>query len=136
MIRTDYKDGGFPLCRRAPIICALSDGVVRIVYNRFDLKKVMQEGDVQSCTGIWPGKKTTDCFVLDLEAYGEFSPPEKYKEIDSAMQVTVFSEGGKFDRIEYIPGPHEKDQRLHMTRNKEVYQYLLDAGLRFKRSFS
>ena len=136
MIRKEFKDGGFPLNRRSPVICYLSDGEMRIAYNHSQLKDIIDNEDVRTCAGIWPGKKTTDGFELNPKAYNKFSLPEKYKDLDSALQVTVFFEGGDFDRIEYTPGPHEEDQRLHMTRNKEVYQYLLDVNLRFKRSFT
>jgi len=135
LIRKEFFDGGFPMNRRAPVICSLPDGDIRLAYNRYDLKNIIDNEDIINCTGVWHGKKNTDCFILDPDSYCKYAPPENYKEIDSAEEVTVFLDSGIFDRIEFKPSPWSDDQRLRMTRNEKVYQYLLDAGLRFKRSF-
>lgn len=138
MVRSDFLNRGFPISRRVPVICFILEGKLsytEVAYNHFDLKKIIDNNKILSCVGIWPGKKTTDAFSINPDAYCDFLLPEKFKDIDSALQITVFMENGNFDRVEYIPGPHEQDQRLHTTRDKNVYTYLINVGLKFKRSF-
>jgi hypothetical protein len=133
MIRKDFYDSGFPLCRRAPIICVDDKGDIYPVYNGYDLKLVIDNKKVLKMIGIWPGKMNTDVFVLNPETYGKYAPPEEYKEIDSAEDVTIRIDlAGETVCVEYVPGPHEKDRTLIVSRNKDLINYLKNAQKSYK----
>lgn len=102
MILNDFKLGGFPITKRSPVICTLEDKQVLVAYNRYDLKNIITNHYVISCVGVWPGKKNSDCFILDPEAY-IIAPPERYKDIDNATDIKVyFDSNGLFMKITYI----------------------------------
>lgn len=135
MIRKEFIQSGFPVSRRAPIIGLTFDNELHIFYNHYDLHKLIQIKKISKCIGIWPGKKNTDCFILNPEVYSKYFPPEIHKDIDSAEEVNVFFVDGRFDRIEYKPGPFSEDRTVILSRDKILYQYLNDIGFKFKRYF-
>ena len=146
MIRKDFIDGGFPISRKSPVICTdlsvrpdkgislkdLSRSV--LCYNRFDLKKSIEEWSPNiECIGIWPGKKTTDGFILNPDVYKKYAPPEIFKDIDSADSITViFNTDNIFNRILYTPGTFSDSQVPVMSTDRALYEYAVNVGLKFR----
>jgi len=135
MVRKEFIQGGFPVNRRAPIIGLTSDNELHIFYSHYDLHKLAQTKEISKCIGIWPGKKNTDCFILDPKVYSKYSPSVIHKDIDSAEEINVFFSGSDFDRIEYKPGPFAENRTTIISRDKKLYQYLNNIGVKFKRFF-
>lgn len=146
MIRKDFYEGGFPISHRSPVICTDVSpriekeislaGIPRTIvcYNRFDLKKVIEDWspDIE-CIGIWPGKKTTDGFILNPDVYRKFIPVEMHKDIDSADSITIiFFSDNSFSRILYTPGAFANSQIPVMSQDRALYDYVINAGLKFK----
>jgi len=141
VILKDYIDGGFPITRRSPVICTcMTCATSMLLYNRYDLKKFIKSDkkkhtfpSVISCIGIWPGKKTTDGFILNPEAYTRYSPPEEHKDIDSAESITVLLHSDSvFDHIIYIPGSFSDSLIPVVSTDKTLYEYIKNAGLKSK----
>lgn len=130
MISNDFVDGGFPVSKRAPIICfKVIDGVAytKLCYNRFDLAIEVNKPGFISCLGVWPGKKTTDGFVINPEAYTKVLPPEEHKDIDSANEIIVMLHDDKvFSRIIYtIPYTQASVECF----DEKLYHYVKTIGL-------
>lgn len=134
MILNDYETGGFPITRRSPVICFFSDGTVEVTYNRFELKKVIDKHknlSLSKCLGVWPGKKNTDCFIINPEMYCAHVPPEIYADIDSAEEIIiVINEKNIFEGVRYTPGPHAKDRTPVISRDQSLINYIIYAGLK------
>lgn len=131
MILRDFLTGGFPITRRSPAVCMISDGSVKVAYNRFDLKNIINSSLVLNCIGVWPGKKNTDCFILDPDAYRNLAPPERYKDIDSAEDIKIFiNPDGYFVKISYIPGAFSSDRTPHESEDMNLCSYIQTAGLK------
>lgn len=134
MILKDFLTGGFPITRRTPVICSFADGSVEVAYNRYTLKKVTMRTEKSVCLGVWPGKKNTDCFLIDPKYYCEKVPSEKHANIDSAAEIKVIKdEEGVFQGVEYIPGAFALDQTPVVSREKELWEYIKYARLKYKR---
>jgi hypothetical protein len=131
MIRNDFLGGGFPICRRCPIICLFDSAEFISVYNNYDLHKVKSSHTIKKMLGIWPGNKDTDIFMLDPEFYGEVFPPMAYKDIDSASDIKIFYKSAElFDRIEYVPGFHVENREKITSNNKDLLNYLRAVRLK------
>lgn len=122
---------GFPICRRAPIICTTHQGETFVAYNRFELKRIFDKGIIFSCLGIWPGKMNTDVFILDPKSYCQFVPPESDADIDSAESITLIMDAGD-PRVEYVPGPHAQDKTIVLSRDPTLYEYVQKSGIQHK----
>lgn len=131
MIRKDCYETGFPLCRRAPILCTTHQGEIMVAYNRFELKALLNRVDIASCAGVWPGKMNTDVFILDPKSYCQFVPPESDADIDSAESITLVIDEGD-PRVEYVPGPHAQDKTTILSRDPTLYEYVLKSGIQHK----
>jgi hypothetical protein len=141
MILRDFESGGFPITRRSPVICTLSDGSVKVAYNRFDLKNIILSGmisagrtapEVISCVGMWPGKKNTDCFILNTDAY-KIAPPERYKDIDNAIEIKIYNDpNGSFMKVTY----KIIDKPLVESTDKELLKYIKAVGLKHQNLFA
>ena len=148
MILRDFESGGFPITRRSPVICALSDGAVHVAYNHFDLTEIIKKFNTDddfcadqnsvrsyllSCTGMWPGKKNTDVYQLSPEAYTT-APPEVHKEIDNALEIIIYYDSdGSFMKVEY------KLIDVNYTiesKEPELLTYILEIGLKFKNRYA
>ena len=131
MIRYNFEQGNFPISRRSPVIC-IFERILKVVYNRFDLKKAINLPDIRICLGIWPGKKNTDCFVLNPEAYlNSVVPPEEHKDIDSAEKITIMSDlQKKFIKIIYIPGNFDNNKVPIESKDMKLFDYIKNTGLK------
>lgn len=134
MIRKEYINGGFPVNRRAPILCVTKKSIL-VAYSHYDLKRILESENIIGCVGIWPGKMNTDCFILNPKKYSEWAPPEIHKDIDSAEEVIIYIKNKSFDRIEYKPGPHAEDQTVIVSKDEKLYNYLINIGLKIKKVF-
>lgn len=134
MIRKEYETGGFPITRRTPIVCLFLDGHVKICYNRLTLKKTIEkQGGPVRCLGVWPGKKSTDCFLINPEYYIKFSDiPEIYADIDSAVDISIIKEGGIFSSVVFIPYDSE-DRVTVVCKDRKLYDYIISVGLKNKK---
>jgi hypothetical protein len=132
MIRKDFETGGFPLQNLAPVMCICADYSVQMAYNKFDLVNILKNYDIRSCYGVWPGKKTTDSFLLDPKIYIALPlPPENSKEIDNASEIIVHMEAGQsFLKVSYTVGGTEYE-----SKSKELLDYIKKAGVRFSLVF-
>jgi len=135
MLLNDFKEGGFPLTRRSPVVVTYTDCTVKVANNRYELKELIcnvpDKASVASCIGFWPGKKNTDCFTLSLDSYNKYAPPESHKEIDNASEIIVFTTtDGTFVKVLYI-----LDDMTFLGKEKELIEYIKKVGLRFKSSF-
>ena len=138
MLRHDFIDGGFPLCRQAPALIWSGLDAPEVVYNRFDLRRVAtkyklpDQQAVIHCYGFWPGKKTSDCFVLSAVEYAKYAPPAEHKEIDSAssIQVTLNSDAS-FESLVYVPGAAADDETPILSRDQELFEYIRSAGIKY-----
>lgn len=135
MILKDYLTGGFPITRRTPVICCFEDGSVVVVYNRYKLKEVTDRIVLKcKCLGVWPGKRFTDCFLIDPEYYCEKVPPIIHADIDSAQEIKVVSDDeGNFEGIEYKPGPFANTEAIIVSKDVQLLIYIRYAGLKFTR---
>lgn len=133
MIRNDFITGGFPVCLRAPIICILANSQLKIAYNRFDLKEISSKNKIELCFGVWPGKKTTDCFLIDPKAYTSHCPPERHKNIDSAENIIVQKDTeGNFIGISYLPFG---ETTWIVSYEPLLFDYIRLNGLKYTSSF-
>jgi len=134
MVLKDFLSGGFPITRRTPVICSFADGTVEVVYNRYALKEVTERIVKKStCLGVWPGKKNTDCFLINPEKYCEKVPPKEHADIDSAVEIKIVrDEDGIFQGIEYQPGPFALNQASIISTDKELFEYIKYARLKSK----
>ena len=133
MISRDFEHGKFPICRRAPVICYYENGL-RIVYNRYDLRNFLEKHGLSCrCVGVWPGKKSTDCFVLNPKSYSTIEiPPEIHKEIDSAEDITVeLGPEGFFEKLTYTPGTFVEDRTPILSKDRNLFDYIKKSGLKF-----
>lgn len=130
MIKHDFETGGFPINRRAPILCLTGDGNIFIVYNRFDLRIALNRGPIVKMLGFWPGKYDTDCFVLKPEAYMEVpAPPADHADIDSAEEVAViYDQDEKFVRLWYRDNKNKITESLCL----ELLTYIKVAGIKHR----
>jgi len=135
MIIKDYLTGGFPITRRTPVICAFENGTVAVAYNRYRLKEITEKTLLKcKCLGVWPGKRFTDCFLIDPKCYCEKIPPRIHADIDSALEIKVISDkDGNFEGIEYKPGPFANTEATIVSKDVELLNYLKYAGLKFTR---
>ena len=136
MISHDFEHGKFPVCRRAPVICFFEKGL-RIVYNRYDLHDFLNKhGLICRCIGVWPGKRSTDCFILNPKSYSLTDiPPEEHKEIDSAEAITVkLSSAGALEELIYIPGAFVEDRTPILSKDGKLFEYIKKSGLKFSTS--
>lgn len=147
MIRKDFFEGGFPISHKSPVMCMGKLGGADVIssakpsitlcYNRFDLKRAIEQDinprcDPCLCLGIWPGKKTTDGFLLNPDAYTKYAPPEEHKDIDSAESITVILHlDNSLNKLLYIPGSFAENQTPVMSQDKGLYEYIKAAGLKF-----
>jgi hypothetical protein len=133
MISHDFEHGKFPICRRAPVICFFENGL-RIIYNRYDLYNFLNKNGLTCrCIGVWPGKKSTDCFVLNPKSYSTIDiPPEMHKEIDSAEGIVVkLSSDGIFEELTYTPGTFAEDRTPVLSKEIKLFEYVKKSGLKF-----
>ena len=136
MILHDLRSGGFPVSRRAPIICVSNKGEISVVYNRYDLNNTKKLIEIKYCMGVQPGRKNTDCFILDPESYTKITPPEEFRDIDSAENIEVQkSFENKLKQINYTPGPHSDDKTPIISKDQKLYDYIKFAGLKCKESY-
>ena len=144
MILDDFKNGGFPVTVHTPIICTIvtpgsRDPLMndsRVVYNRYDLKKVMDKYDIVYLLGIWPGKNSTDAYPLDVLKYAKTPvPPEMHKDIDSAIDIEIIMDKDQFEKVIYKPGPRSKDHVSIESSDIKLYDYIISAGLKYKTTF-
>ena len=133
----DFIRGGFPICQRAPVICMTSTGKMAVAYNRYDLKMILAKLQPKACLGVWPGKKSSDVFILDPVSYqNEPTPPEIHKDVDSSLDIKVINDReGKFVRVEYVPGPHIKDQTPVVCHEQSLAEYLKKTAKHAKTVF-
>jgi hypothetical protein len=132
MLRRDFQTGGFPLRDLCPVLCIGADDSLHIVYNKFDFITLLQTKNIRLCCGVWPGKKTTDGFVLDPKAYASApKPPEEHKDIDNAEAITVIMEKSLFSKLRYSL----KDQTPIESRDSDLLEYIKKSGLRFSLVF-
>ncbi len=132
MVLKDFESGGFPITQRSPVICTFADCIVRVAYNRYDLKKIIESSDtIISCIGVWPGKKTSDCFILNTNAY-KTAPPERYKDIDNAIEIKIYNNRGSFMKITY----KIIDKPLVESTDEELLKYIKAVGLKHQNLFA
>lgn len=144
MLVNDFEDGGFPISIYTPIICTVvrkdNDnplmGESLMAYNRYDLKQIMTTRKMVYLLGIWPGKKVTDGYPLKLEAYKDIPvPPERYKDIDSAVEIKIIMEKDQFSKMIFRPGPRSENKTPVESNDFKLYDYVRKAGLKYKTSF-
>lgn len=133
MWRTDLEESGFPISRRNPVLCFMDgdDRDIRCAYSRCQLSRVLKENPVTKMVGVWPGKKNTDVFILNVESYKNIpTPPEEHEEIDSSPEVVVkLGKGGDLRGIAYFN--QELNQEV-VTQDSEVYDYIKAAGVQHR----
>lgn len=141
MLLPDFKDGGFPINRRSPIIGTVvvvnpdstKKLVHKVVYNRYDLLEMIKKQKVILLLGVWPGAKNTDCFPLDIKTYSKIiPPPEIHKDIDSALEIEIIMKGDRFEKVLYKPGPHKKDNTPIESTDIKLKKYVISAGLKHR----
>jgi hypothetical protein len=130
MILKDFFEGGFPIGLLSPVICIRQDHPPYMAYNRTDLVEVLKLGHTIICLGVWPGKKSTDCFILDPEAYSKTPlPPATHKKIDNADYIHVqMDKDQKFVEMSY----RVKDTD-YMIKSQDIalFDYIKRSGLRY-----
>lgn len=136
MILHDFESGGFPITRRSPVICTFADYIVKIAYNRYDLKKIIEtykNVKMVSCVGVWPGKGISDCFILNTDAY-RIAPPERYKDIDNAIEIKIYNNPeGFFMKINY---KISDSKPIIESTDKELLKYIKAVGLKHQSCFA
>jgi len=134
MILHDFEKLGFPISKRAPVLCFGTDGKVYVAYNRYSLRLVMQKIEIVKSIGVWPGRKNTDCFVLDPAAYKTTPvPPAENADIDSADDVTVFyGPDDQFLRVAYKEDPIDHSESVCISTKAELLTYIEQAGIKHK----
>jgi len=132
MIKHDFETGGFPINRRAPVLCLTGTGNIYVVYNRFDLRVALGRYVVVKMLGIWPGKRHTDCFVLNPDEYKDTpAPPADHADIDSAEDVVlVYDKKESFLRITYREDVTKAS--VVVSDSQELLHYIEQAGIRHR----
>lgn len=132
MILKDFETGGFPINSRSPVLCISPTGGIQVAYNHYDLKKILLKGSITSCIGVWPGRKSTDCFILSVDSYKSIEvPPEANKGIVNAEQITVHFHQGIFFDIEYNEVGGE---RVITSNDPALFNYITKMGLKHSRT--
>ena len=132
MILKDFLRGGFPIGRRSPVLCLYGGHLAEVACSNAELKKILEKVEKPILMGFWPGKKGSDVFVLNPAFYGRYVPPAGHDDVDSAEDMVVFMGAGKFDRVEYVPGPHAADRTKVVCSDPKLYEYINDVGLRHR----
>ena len=134
MILKDFETGGFPISANVPVLCIDEKYVLHVAYNRLDLAKILKSKVIKCCYGVWPGKKNTDCFILDPAVYAQsVLPPEKHKEIDQANQVTLFLyPDNSFSKIEYKT---LKNDFVIVSTDPSLLEYIKKMGLKYTTTY-
>lgn len=135
MIRDDFKNGGFPICRRCPVFCYTDEGGLFVVYNNYDLHVVLVGRPVVKCVGVWPGKVNTDVFPLDVKVYKSIPPPPKGdRGIDNAEQIDLIldkkHQGAK--RIEWVIRDSDGNASRHTSDDPALADYVVKAKRRHR----
>jgi len=121
MIRKDFIEKGFPVCKRAPIICITREGAIQPSYSRFELNKTLQStpnrDDIVACFGVWPGKTNTDCFIINPEAYVRILPKEADANIDSAIEIGIEGETVSYKLDGTVQRVNDPDLRRYVEQN-------------------
>jgi len=135
MIKKDFEDGGFPINRRAPVLCVTENGTVRIAYNNWELSKAVEPGDIKKMLGIWPGRVNTDIFVLHPEYYGKMAPPEEHRTIDNADTIIIEYEGNTFSSVMYSLPENGEKGTIIQSKDPKLEQYVKKAGRKYQTRF-
>lgn len=132
MIRKEFEKGGFPLCSIAPILCIDENFALYVAYNRYDLIKILKTQKIKVCYGIWPGKWTSDCFIIDPQAYINIPiPPEEHKEIDNSKDIIVdLTKDGIFVKIQYLP--RKPDAVWIESKDENLYSFIKNSNIKFR----
>ena len=133
MISRDFEQGGFPICKRAPVLCWSGEGRVFVAYNRLTLRTILNgiEG-IQKVVGVWPGKTNTDIFVMNIKDYKDIPYPDNPDDadIDSAEEITVYYDSdGYFLHLVYRFSGETYD---HKSTEERLHEYVIHAGLKHK----
>lgn len=133
MLINDFKEGGFPISNHTPIICVHESGKATPVYSYYDLKETITNNKIIHLLGVWPGKRNTDCYPLDILIYSKVPiPPVLHKNIDSAVKIVIIMESGEFSKVVYRPGPKCDNKTALESNDKELYEYIKKVGLNYK----
>jgi len=132
MIKRDFETGGFPINRRSPVLCLTGEGNIYVVYNRFDLRVALHRATIVKMLGVWPGKRNTDCYVLNPSAYMDVPiPPAGHADIDSAADVVVINDKDEhFIRLLYRDDV-TKFEAVE-SRSSELLEYIKVAGIKHR----
>jgi hypothetical protein len=134
MIIKDFEKGCFPVCAKAPVLCIDAGYNLHVADNRFVFVSILKMHDITGCYGVWPGKKNSDCFILDPKAYAGIAvPPEINKEIDSAERIILCLDSDhNFSKISYVM--RDSDVMID-SRDKSLYDYVKKTGLKYSTAF-
>ena len=129
MIRNDFKDGNFPISRTNPVLCLSDQCNLFVAYDRYTLHQIFEIAPIIKCVGIWPGKKNTDIFKLNVATYKNIPvPPAEHKDIDSSPEIIVkLSKDENFIELSYTDPIKEV-----IVRSKDVnlYNYVKQTGMK------
>jgi len=128
LVRKDFVEGGFQVNSTSPVICFTNDGTLHVAYDNSSLKNIIVNNNIVNCVGVWPGKMNTDCFPLNVKAYGKKAPPEGYAEIDNCTKITLNYQDGKLANVTYV----DTDGIQVVAESKELADYIIDVGLNHK----
>jgi hypothetical protein len=135
MIRRDFEDGGFPINKRNPVLLFTADGKIFVAYDRFALKAVIDSKVVKKCLGVWPGKYSTDCFVM-IPDYYKKAPPEEFRSVDNAQSILVFyGKSKEFKELAYTTENSDGKKIEIRSSNPRLLSYITDVGLQFTSVF-
>lgn len=129
MIRDELDMSGFPVCRRAPVLCIVEGGFA-VAHSRAELRYIAERFPGAKCAGVWPGKANSEVFSIDLTSYASRVPPALHADIDSAGGIVVHS--GSDPRVEYVPGPHASDRTPVVSRDPALIEYVRGAALQHR----
>jgi hypothetical protein len=131
MFRKDFETGRFPISKRSPVIGYGKSGIT-VAYNRSDLGKMAGIPEIV-LVGIWPGKKNTDLFHLNAEAYKrDWYVPRGHEDIDSAESIVITYNGP--NSVDYITY-HFPEQIPIICKDPALAIYIKEAGIRHTVSF-
>ena len=125
MIRKEFKDGGYPLTRKTPIIC-IGEDKDYIAGNVLELFEIISNHKILRCYGVWPGKLNTDFFEIDPQKYTELIPPKEYADVDSAKYIKIFMKNTKPVSILYI-----FRSKGVVSSDESLINYVMKKGLRY-----
>lgn len=132
MISRDFEKGGFPICKRAPALCYSSEGKIYVAYNRYTLHMILNSGNIVKMVGVWPGKKNTDIYVMNIDTYkGIPIPPAEYADIDSAEEVTLYYNAHN-DPIALTFRSDPSDSFVTRLNDPNLCRYVVKAGIKHK----